>query len=469
VDQISNNQVKPLIDKNTKTIVLVAFAIAAFFLSFMIQALNVALPTIGREFGASATVLNWMVTAYALSAAAFSVPFGRIGDIVGIKKIIIIGTIIYTLSSAVAIFSFSSIMLIVCRSIQGISAAMILVNCIAMITSMFPAEERGRALGFNITGVYLGSTVGPFLGGLLTGYFGWKSIFLVNIPISLAVLLLLLWKVKGEWCECKGQKLDYTGWVIYGLALIILMYGFSLLPAPTGAILILIGIAGLWFFLRFENRVKSPLFNINIFKKNRTFIFSNLAALINYCAVFAVSFLLSLYLQYIKGLSPEYTGLIMIANPLLQSILSPVAGRISDKIEPRKVASIGMALSCAGLLSFVFLTNDSSLWQVVIALIFIGTGFAFFLSPNTNALMSSVEPKYYGVASASMSTMISIGQMLSMGIMMVVMAIIMGRVTITPEYYPAFLTSAKIGFIIFTAISFGGIFVSLFRGKNKVS
>jgi MFS family permease len=161
--------------------------------------------------------------------------------------------------------------------------------------------------------------------------------------------------------------------------------------------------------------------------------------------------------------------LIMIAQPLLQAIFSALAGRLSDKMEPRLVSSMGMVITCLGLLFCVFLSHNTSLWQIIIALILIGTGVAFFSPPNMNVLMSSVAPKYYGVASAAMSTLISIGQMLSMGITMVVTAIIIGRVAIIPEYYPAFLTSARIGFTIFTVLCFGGIFVSLLRGKIRVS
>jgi EmrB/QacA subfamily drug resistance transporter len=454
-------------DTKNKAIALLILSLTPFFLSFMIQALNLALPEIGREFGADAILLNWIVLVYVLAVAAFSLPFGRIADIFGIKKIIIIGMVIYTISSVIALLSFSAEMLIACRLVQGISAAMIIVNNMALVTAIFPAEERGRAFGINVTGVYAGSSVGPFLGGILTQYFGWRSIFLVNIPISIILVLLILWKIKGEWSECKGQKFDYIGSVIYVLALVTLMYGFSLLPGITGAILISLGIIGILIFLRWESRTKSPMFNIQIFRNNRTFIFSNLAALINYAAVFAVAFILSLYLQYIKGLAPDEAGLIMIAHPVVQAILSPLAGRFSDKMEPRLVASIGMALTAVALFSFVFLSDNTFVWQIIIALVILGIGFAFFLPPNTNALMSSVAPRYYGVASATMSTMISVGQMLSMGITMVVMAVIIGRVAVTPEYFPAFLASTRIAFGIFTLLCAGGVFISLFRGKVR--
>jgi MFS family permease len=456
-------------DASSRVIVQLTLALIVFSLTFMSQALNVALPKIGLEFGAEPVILNWMVLAFVLALATFSVPFGRIGDVFGIKKTLITGIIFFVVISGVAAFSVSSSMLIVCRALQGISAAMAYVNTLALLTAIFPVEERGRVFGINVAAVYIGSSMGPFLGGLLTEFLGWRSIFLLVVPVGLLIISLLLFKVKGEWCVCKGQRIDYVGAVIFGLALISLMYGSSLLPSISSALLICAGTIGLIIFLRWENRVESPLFNVNIFRNNRIFIFSNIASLINYSAVFGVAFLLSLYLQYNKGLSADQAGMIMIAHPVIQAILSPFTGRLSDKIEPRIVASIGMALTFCALLSFVFLTNGTSLWQIVAALVLIGTGFALFLSPNSNALMSSVLPGNYGVASAVMSTMISMGQTLSIGISMVVMNLVIGRVTITSEYYPAFLTSAKIAFSIFALLAFGGVFISLFRGKMRRS
>jgi len=270
-----------------------------------------------------------------------------------------------------------------------------------------------------------------------------------------------------EWRECKGQKFDSTGSLIFILALVVLMYGSSLIPEISGAILIAAGTGGLLFFLKWESRAKSPLLDVNVLRSNRAFIFSSLAFMINYATVFAVAFLLSLYLQYIKGLSADQAGLILIAHPVIQALLSPWAGRLSDKIEPRFVASIGMALTSMGLLVFVFTGSGTPLWQVLMGLIIVGVGFAMFLSPNSNALMSSVQPRYYGTASATMSTMISLGQMLSMGITMVVMTLVIGDTAITPEYYPAFITSARIAFGIFTLLCIGGVFISVFRGKSQ--
>jgi EmrB/QacA subfamily drug resistance transporter len=433
----------------------------------MAQGLNIALPIIGREYGADAITLNWMVMAFVMANAALSIPVGRISDVVGIKKVFLFGMVFYTLSSFIVMFSNSSLMIIACRVAQGMGGSMILVNLIALISAIFPSEERGMALGINVASVYIGASVGPFLGGVLTESFGWKSIFLVNVIIGFFVILLTLWKVTGGQVEKRREKIDYIGSIIYILSLVILIYGFSQIPEMTGGILITAGLVGLLLFFFWENRVESPVFDIKVFRRNRLFIFSNMAALINYLAVFAVAFLLSLYLQYIKGLTPMVAGFVMIAHPVVQTILSPVAGRLSDKMEPRVVSSIGMGLTTLSLFSFVFLGNETPLIVVIIALIVLGAGFALFLSPNSNAIMTSVDKRYYGVASATMSTMISGGQTLSMGITMIVMSIVIGRVAVTPEYYPAFLTSVQITFGIFSFLCCCGVIISLLRGKMR--
>jgi EmrB/QacA subfamily drug resistance transporter len=442
---------------------------AVIFMTLMSSGLNVALPSISKEFGTDAVLLSWIVTAFVLAAGVFSVPFGRIADIVGLKKIFLYGMILFTLTSVVALFSDSSIMLIVCRAVQGLGAAMIAVNSMAMVTAIYPAQERGRVLGINIACVYAGSSMGPFVGGILTQHFGWRSIFAINIPVGLAVILLILWKVKGEWAACRGEKFDYLGSAVFGIAFTVVMYGFSILPDYLGGILILAGLIGLLIFFRLETRIASPVLNLGIFRGNKPFVFSNLAALISYAAIFSVSFLVSLYLQDIKGLTPELAGLVLVSQPIVQAALSPFTGRLSDKIEPRIVASAGMALIFVCLLFFSFLSAATPMFEIILTLVVLGLGFALFSSPNTNAVMSSVAPRYFGVASAVMSTVRSVGQMLSMGITIIVMALVVGRVSITPEHYSDFLTSTNIAFAIFSGLCLLGIFASLTRGRIRVT
>ncbi len=397
----------------------------------------------------------------------FLVPFGRLADIYGRKRIFSYGMWIFTTSSFLLAFSPSASALIAFRVFQGFGSAMIFGTGMAILTSVFPAAERGRVLGINVAAVYLGLSLGPALGGFLTQQFGWRSIFLVNVPLGIMVIYLVSAKLKTEWAEAWDEKFDLTGSVMYSVALVSLMYGLSLLPARTGMGLAVAGIAGAALFVRREMKTTSPLLNMNLFFYNSAFAFSNLAALINYSATFAVTFLVSLYLQYIKGLTPQHAGLILVSQPLIMAAFSPLAGRLSDRIEPRVVASVGMGFTAAGLYLFTFLSSATPLGFIVTGLILLGFGFALFSSPNTNAVMSSIEKRFYGVGSATLGTMRLTGQMLSMGIAMVIFALHIGSARITPEYYPLFLTSLKTGFIIFSSLCFGGIFASLARGKVR--
>ncbi|MEM3437118.1 MAG: MFS transporter [Nitrososphaerales archaeon] len=421
----------------------------------------------GKEFATDAISLGWVTASYLLATAIFLLPLGRIADIYGRKRIFLYGISIYTISCLLLIVSPNIIALIFFRFLEGIGSAMILGTGVAILTSIFPFSERGKALGINVTAVYLGLSLGPFLGGFLTQNFGWRSIFLVNVPLGSTIIILSFWKLKREWAEAKGEKFDFLGSIIYGITLIAIIYGLSLLTATLGVWLILFSVLGILAFLKWEMKVESPILNINLFRNSRVFTFSNMAALINYSATFAVGFLLSLYLQYIKELTPQTAGLILVSQPVVQAIFSPFAGWLSDRIEPRIVASIGMALTTIGLFLLTFLNEKTTIEFITSSLILLGFGFALFSSPNTNAVMSSVEKKFYGVASAMLGTMRLIGQNLSIGIAMLIFAIYIGRAQITPEYYLLFLMSIKVAFIIFSFLCFIGIFASLVRGKVR--
>ncbi|MEM1525021.1 MAG: MFS transporter [Nitrososphaerales archaeon] len=447
--------------------VLLVTTIGSFLTPFMGASINIALPSIGSEFAIDAILLSWIAISFLLASAISLVPFGRLADIHGRKKVFIYGMMIYTFSSFLLTVANSAIILILLRILQGIGGAMIYSTAVAILTSAFPIEDRGKVLGINVASVYLGLSLGPFLGGFLTQNFGWRSIFFVNIPLGLFILLITKLKLKREWAEAKGERFDFIGSIIYGFTLLTIISGFSLLPSILGLSLILIGALGVLIFIKFETNLENPIFNFKLFKNNTVFTFSNLAALINYSATFAVSFLLSLYLQYIKGLNPQNAGLILIAQPFVQAIFSPLAGKLSDKIEPRIVASIGMGLTTIGLFILTFINERTILEFILINLIILGLGFALFSSPNTNAVMSSVDKRFYGVASATIGTMRLIGQVLSMGIVTLVFAIYMGRVQITFEYYQSFLNSIRIAFTIFTTLCFLGIFASLARGELR--
>jgi EmrB/QacA subfamily drug resistance transporter len=431
------------------------------------SSINVALPTIGRELQMDAMLLSWVAMAYVLSGAIFLLPFGKIADIYGRKKVFTYGIALFTVSSILMGVSISGKMLIFFRVFQGIGGAMTFGTGMALLMSVFPAEERGRVLGLTVGAVYVGLSVGPFIGGFLTEQFGWRSIFFSSSLLGVALVGSILWKLKGEWAEAKGERLDVIGSIVYCLALMSLVYGFQLLPSSSGLLFLSFGIAGLFLFAKWEGRVKNPVLDLSLFRHNRVFALSNLAMFINYGATYAIGFLISLYLQYVKHLTPQTAGLIMISQPVVQAAFSPYAGKLSDRVEPQIVASCGMGLTVIGLVLFTFLGEDTALWFVAGTLALHGFGFALFSAPNTNAVMGSVEKRLYGVASGIASTTRLMGNTFSMGTVMFVFALYIGTVQITPQYLPAFLVSVKTVFVIFGLLCLGGVFASLARGRMR--
>jgi EmrB/QacA subfamily drug resistance transporter len=451
--------------RHPKRIAILVATLSSFIGPFLSSSLNVALPSIGHEFAMGPIFLGWINTSFLLAVATFIIPFGRLGDIYGRKKIFMGGLFVLLVASLLIAISHSSMMIIACRVLQGFASAMIFATVIPMLLSVIPGSERGHALGITTGSVYFGLSAGPFLGGIITQHLGWRFIFWLNIPLSLTLLMITTLMLKGDWAEACGERFDLAGAVILGLGLFLTMCGFSTLPSINGAILIAVGILGILFFVFFEMRTLHPIMDINLFRHNAVFAFSNLAALINYAATFAVSFLLSLYLQKVKSLTPQSTGLVLVAQPIVQALFSPMTGRLSDRIEPRLLASWGMAFTLFGLIMLVFLGVNTSVFYVVSCLVILGFGFALFSSPNTNAVMSSVGRQFYGVTSATLSTMRQIGMMFSMGIVMMSMSLLLGKSGITPDNSGQFLASMRISLGIFALMCFGGIFASLARGN----
>ena len=453
--------------KSLERATLVVTSFAAFVTPFIGSATNIALTAIGKEFSANAVMLSWVATSFLLSAAVFLAPFGRLADIVGRKKIFNLGLIIFTIASFLCAFSPNIQTLIIWRILQGMGGAFIFGTAMAIITSVFPREKRGSALGIVVASVYSGLTLGPFIGGVLTKTWGWEAIFLFTVPLGLLSIILSFIYFKTDWADAKGEKFDWKGSIIYGLAIVSLMYGLGELPGIRGLAFTILGVVGIAVFIRFEKKQEFPVIRIQLFQNNRVFAFSNYAALINYSATFAIGFLLSLYLQYIKGLNPQEAGQVLVIQPLLMAIFSPITGKLSDKIDAGKVASIGMAIISVGLFVITFIGKNSSIWFIIPILVVFGIGYALFSSPNSNAIMSSVEKKHYGLASGAVGTMRLVGQMSSMGIAMMIFSVFIGKVEINPSNYDQFIISIRTAFFIFAVLCFIGIFFSLARGKSK--
>jgi len=434
----------------------------------MSSALNLALPEINRDLSIKATVSVWIPASYMLSTAIFQIPCARIADMFGRRKLFILGVFLFLIFSVLSGLAYSGTTLIIYRFLSGLGSAMMFGTSMAILTSAISKEKRGWALGINAAVVYFSLAAGPFLGGLLTESLGWHSIFFVAAAISLIVLIGSLFLIKEDWKIEQKQKFDTIGSLLYALGLSALIYGFSILPKDLGFALIAAGIIILSSFIFYEKKQEQPVLDIKIFITNRVFRLSSLSALINYSSTFAISFMLSLYLQYVRGLSPVEAGLILITQSIIQSFVSLFAGKLSDKISPSLLATLGMALIAVGLIALCFITETTALYLIALLLLLLGIGFGMFSSPNTNIIMSSVDVKHYGMASATTGTMRQTGQAFSMGVAMMAISLYIGNIEITPAAHDGLMKALKLTFIICAIFCLVGVYTSSTRVKKNI-
>ena len=450
--------------------VLTVATVTSFLGPFMLSAVNVALPVIQKDLAANAVELSWIATSYLLATAVCLVPVGRIADIHGRRRFFILGLTVFTIANFLTLFMREITPFIWLRVLQGTGAAMTVTTGMAIVTSVFPPERRGKAIGIYVSAVYVGLSAGPFGGGLLAQHFGWQSIFMVTTAIGLLSIAVAIKGLKGnEWADAAGEPIDVIGSILYGTSLVLLVYGATLLPAGSAVAMITAGILFLVVFSWYELRLKHPVFEIRLFSSTRLFAFSSTAALIHYAATFAVTFLLSLYLQYIKGMSPQAAGTLLVAQPICMALFSPLAGKLSDRVEPWKIASAGMGATAMGLAVLVFVDGGTSLYVIAGILITLGIGFALFSSPNMSAIMGAVAPRFYGTASGTVATMRLVGQMISMALVTVVFALMIGKTAISPQNYSQFLFSMHLCLSIFSVLCIVGIVFSLYRGTLRKS
>jgi EmrB/QacA subfamily drug resistance transporter len=452
-----------------RSILLAVIMISSFFNPFMGSAVNIALPSISDDLQMNAVELSWIAMAFLLSAAVFLVPFGKLADIWGRKRMLLYGNIFFTIATIICAFSVSGSMLITARFLQGVGSAMSLSSGMAIIISAFPPEKRGRIIGWNTTAVYVGLSAAPLLGGFLTKTLGWNSLFYINAIAGIIVIAGIIHGVKAEWAEAKNDRFDVTGSIIYIISMSALMYGFSKLPGSIATMLTIGGAVGLTVFVIWEIRGKSPVLDIALFSRNKIFAYSNLSALINYSATFGITFVLSLYLQDVRGLDPLDAGLILVMQPIVMAIVASISGRLSDRIDSQILSSLGMAIIVAGLIMLVFLNANTSYIYLVVTLFILGFGFGLFSSPNTNSVMSSVEKRLLGTASAILGTMRLTGQMFSMAIAAMSIHIFIGNDHIGPSNLPSFMQGLRVIFLVFAVLCTLGVFASLARGKKQLT
>ena len=449
-----------------KNLILLICTELSFFTVFAVNAVNIVIPTIASEFYMSNIVQNWVTIIFLLVVAVLSIPAGQISGKYGLKKVTIISIILFIVISIVNVCVTSQEQFLACRFILGIALSFINVTSMAMIVSAFPPQERGKAMGINITGVYVGLSLSPVLGGILNYNLGWRSVVLFGVPFLFVILALLLTRIDEEWISFENVSLDLKGSFTYAIGMVLFMYGFTILNTQLGIILTILGVIILVVFGLIELRQANPVFDIRFFK-NHKFLSANFASLCAYLATYAVTTILNYHLQYIKGFDSQTAGIILLVAPLCQVVLAPIAGRLSDRFVPQILAAIGMGLGTVSLFLFSSLNAGTSMEFLIVAMVIYGVAFGLFSPPNTNVIMGSVPPKDTSAASAAVATMRSVGQAMSMGILTLVFAFIMGDVPIIAEYYPLLITSCQITCVICVVLCIASVFASLVGMKSN--
>ncbi|MBF0302389.1 MAG: MFS transporter [Desulfamplus sp.] len=439
-------------------------AAVQFLTPFMFSAVGVALPAIGKEFSAKAFQLGLIEMVYILGLALFLLPLGRFADIYGRKRIFLSGTFLMILATISISLAPDIKFIIIFRFIQGICAAMITSTSFAILTSVFPQEKRGRAMGVVVSSVYLGISTGPTLAGLMVQYLNWRWIFYAAVPIEIAVFLFALTSLKGEWSDAKGEKFDWFGSVVYMLSLALIIVGVVEVNHFASAKWFAVGgIAGMALFIIYQLQIESPLLPLKKIFKNRVFMFSNAATWLNYAASFGVTFFFSIYLQVVRGISPKNAGFILVFQPLLQAVCAPFAGRLSDRYQPAWIATGGMSLCTIGLVLSSMITVDTPFVMIYGILIVMGLGFGFFSTPNNTAIMGSITPRDYGIASSIIATMRTTGMLTSMTIATVLISHYLGTEPLTAATGELFLLTMHTAMVLFSGMGLVAIFLSMGR------
>ncbi|MGC8608879.1 MAG: MFS transporter [Thermoplasmata archaeon] len=469
-------QGKPL----KKSFVLLTTSIAAFITPFLSSAIAFAVPRIGIAFHLNFYEAAILPMIFLIPLSSFMIFFGRLSDDVGRVTIFRMGLIIFSAATFAAAFSRNYDSLVISIFFAGLGTAVLSTNSTAIVSFVYSSGRRGFALGINAMSVYLGLTFAPFLGGFLIEFFGWASIFLLSAPLAVIGLAISMISMRNLETEMKMNKASIRDPAVFA-AFILTLTSYAAFGNIFGYVKILfLAVISVFIFILFiilERRPGNPTIPPSMIRGNRTFVASNITAFLNYLGTFSIVFVFSIYLQVILHISPFLSGLTILPEPIIMVLLSPVAGRLADKVGSRFIASAGMFIIGFSFFS-LFLNPSAGKIFIMVVLGFIGLGFGLFSAPNTNSVMSSTKREYSGIASGFLGTMRFTGQLISIVMATFVLSIYIPKplivgmfsgtvVAITPYYYHGFIEGFKVVMILSALLSVAGAFTSLMKNRGK--
>jgi EmrB/QacA subfamily drug resistance transporter len=459
-----------LSESSTENLAVAKFALIIVCIGSIIGPLgmasvNIAIPDLAADLQANAKMLSWLPTLFILSSVIFMLPAGKLADNHGRKRIYAYGLGLNAFSALMCGIGTSIEWILFWRIVQGGASAMIFGTGVAIITSVTPTHKRGAALGIAAACIYIGLTVAPAVGGWLTELWGWRSVFLFQVPLVLALLLLIKMRLSGEWKNAKKSKYDWWGTIIFAVFASALVYGLSVLPSLLGVFMLGLSAVSLVLFIVHQSRSRRPLIRVQMFRESRLFSMSLATSLLMYGSNFPLVFLMSLYLQYVKGFSPLEAGQIILLQALSMAIMAPFSGKLADKFEPRVIATLGCAIVACGLLVLSLMNTQTSATYIASSLLLIGIGFGLFSTPNNNAIMSATHPDEVGVASASMNLARTIGNLIGMSLVNLMVHYYLGDAQFSPEQNPELILTVELALNMSLAFVVIACVTSWFRGR----
>ncbi len=411
--------------------VLVAVGVGTFMSALDGSVVNALLPTMRRALDASVAGIEWVVSIYLLVVSGVLLGFGRLGDLRGHREVYLLGFGGFVVTSALCGLSPSIHALVAFRALQAVAAAMLFANSPAILTEVFPASERGRALGLQSTMTYLGLSAGPPLGGLLAAHLGWRSIFFINVPVGLVGIALSRATIPRDRPEGEVPPFDLLGAALFFVGLFALLlaldkgHAWGWGSAPTLGLL-LGSLLPLGAFVVVERRRTHPMLDLSLFRR-RAFTGSAFSAVASYVGEYAVLFLVPFYLVQGRGLPVERAGVLLAALPVLMMLSSPVSGTLSDRLGSRGLTALGMAILTGGLVLVSRAGLDTALWKVAAALAVCGLGLGVFIAPNNSRMLGAAPPQRRGIASGVLAAARNVGMVLGVGLSGAVYTTVLAR------------------------------------------
>lgn len=452
---------------NYRWYVLATVSIGTFMATLDSSIVNVALPTISGQLHADISTLQWVVTAYLLTISSLLPVFGRTADLLGRKKIFSIGFLIFIFGSLLCGVSDNIWFLVGSRIIQAVGASMLMANSAAIITGIFPPNERGRALGLTGTVVALGSLTGPALGGLLIGLTSWRSIFFINLPIGILGFLVARSLLPNDEPRKTQESFDFFGAITFTAGMISLLLGINNAEdwgwtSSAVFLSLAIGVSLLLIFFFNERKVDHPLIDLSLFT-NRPFMIGNLSGLLSFIALFANNMLLPFYLQQILGYSPSHVGLLMTVFPITMAIVAPISGHASDKFGPLVLTTSGLTITGISLFYFSTLTATAQFYQIIPGAVLAGLGMGMFQSPNNSSVMSSVPRQKLGIAGGINSLVRNLGMIIGIAFSVSLFEALGGVTKPNPDQVAPFMSAYQTVMLVAMSIALIGAVVSLNR------